>query len=137
MGKAVARQHLAQAPYYLRIAPEISEPQGFSVLLRGPDFHLQPDLTVLMDNDVGASLARARRRNLAARDNAAEVPDENRFEQENRMFFTRVRDAFLKIARREPGRVLVVDARRTPDVVHAEIVREVGARLQMKMGTAQ
>jgi dTMP kinase len=96
---------------------------------------LQPDLTVLMDSDVAASVSRARRRNLA-RNEAATAPDENRFEQENRMFFTRVRDTFLKIAQREPGRVLVVDARRTPDVVQAEILREVGERLQLRSGTA-
>jgi dTMP kinase len=99
--------------------------------------NLQPDLTVLMDSDVAASVARARRRNLAARDGAAAVPDENRFEQENRMFFTRVHDAFLKIAQREPGRVLVVDARRAPDVVHADILRQVGERLQVKTGAAK
>jgi dTMP kinase len=97
----------------------------------------RPDLTVLMDSDVAASVSRARRRNLAAKNGAAAVPDENRFEQENRMFFTRVRDAFLQIAQREPGRVLVVNARRTPDVVHAEILREVGQRLQVKIGTEQ
>jgi dTMP kinase len=99
--------------------------------------NLQPDLTVLMDSDVAASVARARRRNLAARDGAAAVPYENRFEQENRMFFTRVHDAFLKIAQREPGRVLVVDARRAPDVVHADILRQVGERLRVKTGAAK
>ena len=98
--------------------------------------NFQPDLTVLMDNEVSASVGRARRRNLAAREAASAVPDENRFEQENRMFFTRVHEAFLRIARREPARVVVIDARRTPDVVHADIVRSVDERLQIKTGTA-
>ena len=69
---------------------------------------LWPDLTILMDCDVSSSVGRARRRNKAA---AVETPDENRFEKESYAFFTRVRDAFLEIARREPQRVVLVDAR--------------------------
>ena len=88
---------------------------------------LLPDLTILMDSDVEASVARARRRNLA-REGASEQ-DENRFEQESRAFFQRVHDAYLAIARREPGRVLLVDARRPADVVHPEIVAAVRERL--------
>ena len=91
---------------------------------------LQPDLTILMDSEVEASVARARRRNLA-REGASEQ-DENRFEQESRAFFQRVHEAYLAIARREPQRVLVVDARRPADVVHPEIVAEVKRRLALK-----
>ena len=69
---------------------------------------LWPDLTILMDSDVSSSVGRARRRNKAATD---ETPDENRFEKESYAFFTRVRDAFLEIAKREPQRVVLVDAR--------------------------
>jgi len=83
--------------------------------------NLQPDLTVLMDSDVAASVARARRRNRARGGEG----DENRFERENRVFFARVREAYLAIARREPQRVLLLDARRTPDVVHREILKAV------------
>ena len=91
---------------------------------------LQPDLTILMDSEVEASVARARRRNLAREDASAQ--DENRFEQESRAFFQRVHDAYRAIARREPGRVLLVDARRPADVVHPEIVAEVKKRLLSK-----
>ena len=87
---------------------------------------LSPDLTILMDTDVSASVARARRRNKAAAD---ENSDENRFEQENYAFFTRVRNAFLDIARREPQRVVLVDARPPLEVVHPQIVRVVRERL--------
>ncbi|HXZ26516.1 MAG TPA: hypothetical protein VEG08_00800, partial [Terriglobales bacterium] len=66
-----------------------------------------------------------------AREGASEQ-DENRFEQESRAFFQRVRDAYLAIARREPARVFLVDARRPADVVHPEIVAEVKKRLLMK-----
>ncbi|MGA3213904.1 MAG: dTMP kinase, partial [Terriglobales bacterium] len=92
---------------------------------------LQPDLTVLMDSDAEASVARARRRNLAAKNHETPGPDENRFERENRMFFARVHDAYLKIAQREPDRVYMVDARRAPDIVHADIVAAVRQRLKI------
>ncbi len=98
------------------------------VLCRG----LQPDMTVLMDSEVAASVARARRRNAQAKGESAEGADENRFERENRAFFTRVHDTFNLIAEREPERVFKVDARRKQDVVHREIVEEVKKRLKLQ-----
>jgi dTMP kinase len=92
---------------------------------------LQPNLTVLMDSDVDASVSRARRRNLATQNNETPGPDENRFERENQMFFARVHDAYLKIAEREPNRVFLVDARRGLEVVHADIVAAVRKRLKI------
>ena len=49
--------------------------------------------------------------------------------KESHAFFTRVRNAFLEIARREPQRVVMVDARPEIEVVHAEIVRVVEERM--------
>jgi dTMP kinase len=80
-----------------------------------------------MDSDTAASVERARRRNQAS-SGCGEV-DENRFEQENRAFFERVHDKFLEIARREPERVFMVDARRPADVVFPEILAAVKDRL--------
>jgi dTMP kinase len=86
---------------------------------------LQPDLTILLDNDVAASVARARRRNLAASGEG----DENRFEQENRAFYERVHQQFLAIARRDVERVVTIDARRPVEVVHVDVVAAVRGRL--------
>ena len=83
---------------------------------------LQPDLTILMDSDVAASVARARRRNVAASTNGR---DENRFERESQAFFGRVHAAYRAIAEREPERVVMVNARRPIPTVHAEIVKAV------------
>jgi len=80
---------------------------------------LKPDLTILMDSDVDASVERARRRN---RGRGATENDEGRFEKENRAFFTRVHDAYLEIAKREPERVAVIDARGSPDETHLRIL---------------
>ena len=90
---------------------------------------LRPDLTILMDSDVAASVERARRRNQA-RSNP-DTSNENRFEQESRAFFDRVHSAYLEIARREPERVFVVDARGTPDQTHAKILEIVRTKLAL------
>ncbi|HVM93755.1 MAG TPA: dTMP kinase [Terriglobales bacterium] len=91
---------------------------------------LQPDLTILLDNEVGVSVGRARRRNRQYKVTRPEK-DENRFEQENRAFFGRVRVAYLAIANREPQRVQVVDARGTPQQTHAKIIDLVKKKLKI------
>jgi dTMP kinase len=85
---------------------------------------LQPDLTILMDSEVAASVARARRRNRAQ----AGEQDENRFESESGAFFQRVQDKYLEIARRDAQRVFLVDARRPAETVTPEILAEVKRR---------
>ncbi|KAA2215187.1 dTMP kinase [Teichococcus oryzae] len=62
---------------------------------------IAPDATLILDVDPGLGMARAMRRS---------GPD--RFEQLDGTFHRRVRDAFLEIARREPGRCVVLDAAR-------------------------
>lgn len=90
--------------------------------------NLQPDLTVLMDSDVATSVQRARRRNKTQTNGKN---NENRFEQENRAFFERVREAYLKIADREPQRVITVDARGTPEETHRRIMEVVRRKLKV------
>jgi dTMP kinase len=92
--------------------------------------NLQPDLTILLDNEVSATVDRARRRNRQAKQKRPEK-DENRFEQESRAFFGRVRHAYLAIATREPHRVQVVDARGTPRETHAVIMELVRKKLKL------
>lgn len=98
---------------------------------------LQPELTILMDSDVATSVDRARRRNKsqAGKGNFARG-DENRFEQESRAFFGRVRAAYLAIAAREPDRVVVVDARGTATETHKRIVEIARRRLKLAAKTA-
>jgi dTMP kinase len=97
---------------------------------------LQPDLTILLDNDLGKSLGRARRRNREAVEQAKSVgkhdhQDENRFERQNRAFFARVREGYAAIAAREPGRVVVVDASGEKGATQRSIVDTVNRRLKM------
>jgi dTMP kinase len=95
--------------------------------------NLQPDLTILLDSDATASVNRARRRNKRASRVASRSHhgDENRFEQETRAFFARVREGYLAIADREHGRVAVVDARGTPRQTHQKIVEVVRRKLKL------
>ncbi|HLY97722.1 MAG TPA: dTMP kinase [Candidatus Angelobacter sp.] len=88
--------------------------------------NLQPDLTLLMVSDLAASIARARRRNLEKAKDADE--DENRFEREQQPFYQRVLDTFMAIQRREPQRVITIDAHEPVETVHKKIVGVVEER---------
>jgi dTMP kinase len=75
---------------------------------------LQPDCTLLLDLPPAVGLERARRRSGVAAD---------RFEAETEMFFTRVREGYLEVARREPHRVRVINAAQELKQVEAQVVR--------------
>lgn len=92
--------------------------------------NLQPDMTILLDNEVSVTVERARRRNRQHKSRRPDK-DENRFEQENRAFFGRVRHAYLAIAAREPQRVQLVNARGTPRETHAAIMELVRKKLKV------
>jgi dTMP kinase len=99
---------------------------------------LCPDLTILLDNDLGKSIGRARRRNEKAAEHARkagkqEIEDENRFERQNRAFFARVREGYAAIARREPGRVVVVDASGEKGETGRRILEVVNGKLKVKL----
>ena len=95
--------------------------------------NLQPDLTILLDHEVAFSVERARRRNRQHKGGGSQgsEKDENRFEQENRAFFGRVRHTYLAIAAREQQRVLIVNARGTPSETHAVIMELVRKKLKI------
>jgi dTMP kinase len=96
---------------------------------------LQPDLTLLLDSNATTSVNRARRRNKRGGKNASRGhSDENRFEQETRAFFGRVHEGYLAIAAREPGRVVVIDARGTPVQTHQRILGVVNQRMRLGKG---
>lgn len=71
---------------------------------------LQPDLTLLFDVPVEVSIER-----LAG----ARFPD--KFERENAVFFTRIRQAYLLRAQQNPTRFRVIDASRTLDEVKQSV----------------
>jgi dTMP kinase len=76
-----------------------------------------PDLTILIDLDPGIALARARRRNQER------AVDEGRFEMEALNFFERVRQGYLTIAGKTPGRFRIVSGELSVENAHQQIVR--------------
>jgi dTMP kinase len=80
----------------------------------------RPDLTIVLDVPVEEGLRRIAQRGGSA----------DRFEQEDLDFHTRLREAFLAIASREPHRCVVVDGTRSPELVEADILEAVRDRLQ-------
>jgi dTMP kinase len=77
---------------------------------------LQPTLTVLFDIEAKAALERARSRDHTRSE------DETRFEQEDLAFHERVRAGYLELARQEPRRFTVIDARGTVSEVHPRVL---------------
>ena len=82
---------------------------------------LKPHLTLLVDVDAEASLARARARNAAA------PHCETRLDDESIEFHKRVWEAYRELARNQPERVKIVDGRADLDTIERavwEIVRQ-------------
>lgn len=81
----------------------------------------RPDVTVLLDVTAEKGLDRAQRRNRERR----ALRKEARFERETLQFHERVRRGYLAMARREPGRYLVVPAEGSRTRVHERVWKEV------------
>jgi dTMP kinase len=76
-----------------------------------------PDLTLVLDLDPAVGMQRIRGRSLDA------------FEKMDLSFHRRVREGYLEIARSDKQRVVVLDAGRDPDTLHADVVRAVDEHL--------
>jgi dTMP kinase len=74
-----------------------------------------PDLTLILDIPVEAGLDRTQGR----------TGGEDRYERMDREFHRWLRDGFLDIAAREPGRCVVIDAARPVEAVQADMLATV------------
>lgn len=81
---------------------------------------LLPDLTVLLDLEASAAAAR--------RETTGEAPD--RLEQEKIEFFEAVREGFLRLAKAEPNRFLVIDASSSVEQMQSQIRSRVSELLK-------
>lgn len=84
----------------------------------------QPDCTFVLDLPVACGLARVRGR---------EGPGD-RYEDRDAAFHEQLRAAFLAIARAEPTRCAVIDARAGADEVHAAVMAALRARPAFGLG---
>jgi len=81
-----------------------------------------PDLTLVLDLDPVSGMRRIRGRALDA------------FEKMDTAFHRRVREGYLEIARADKNRVVVLDADRDPEALHADVVRAVDELLARRGG---
>jgi dTMP kinase len=79
---------------------------------------LWPDKTFLLDCPVSIGLARAWERI----NGSEESKKESRFEKEALSFHEKIRRGYLTLARKEPGRIKVIDAAFSPDQIHQQIM---------------
>lgn len=107
---------MAYQGYGYELGPELIDTIHRTVL---GDF--QTDMTIVMDIDPSAGLARAR-----ARD-----PDPSRYERFDLTFHQRMRAGFQAIAARDPDRCAVIDASGAPDDVAAIVWAAVSERLEV------
>src|SRR5262249_14495494 len=76
---------------------------------------LKPDLTLLFDLPVAACVARTKRRRGTGQ------LKRDRLDTEAAEFHSRVRDAYLKLAKDEPERVRVIDTSGSVEETHAKV----------------
>ncbi len=114
-GKLVISDRYADATYAYQGAgrgfPEEKVLQVIELATGG----LKPDLTLFFDITVDEAVRR-----MAARDEAH--TRKNRMDVEPEEFYSRVRDAYLGIAKHEPGRFRVIDAQRPADAIQGEVM---------------
>ena len=79
---------------------------------------LKPDLTLFFDIPVEMAINRMHERDEAH-------AKKNRMDEESEDFYTRVREAYLGIGVREPGRFRVIDASGTMNDIHRMVVEVV------------
>ena len=84
---------------------------------------LSPDLTFVLDVPPEQGLLRAKTR-------AKEENSESRFEEKGLSFHKSVRDGFVKLAKSEPDRFVIVDARGTPEETDKLVKQHIMERLQ-------
>lgn len=85
----------------------------------------QPDLTVILDIDARAGLARA-----TSRREAVEGSEIDPFESRALAFHEKLRAGYLAIAAREPQRCALVDAANDPETISEAVWQLVSARLR-------
>ena len=71
---------------------------------------LKPDLTYVFDIDVETSMQRVGK-------------EKDRMESAGKEFFEKVRNGYLKIAKKEPNRIKVINAVDTIDNIHSQVVK--------------
>lgn len=119
-GKIVISDRYADATFaYQGAGREFSEDTVNQVIALATG-GLKPDLTLFFDITVETAIERMSDRSH----------NKNRMDEETAEFYSRVRDSYLGIARREPERFHVIDAERSIDEIHRDVVELVAQVLK-------
>jgi len=116
-GQVVFSDRYADATAAYQGAGRGFSPELISEIIQLATEGLKPDLTLLFDLSVDDSTTRTRHR-------ANGKQQGDRLDAEDAQFHTRVRDAYLNLARAEPERVKVIETNQPLEVTH-ERVKEI------------
>jgi dTMP kinase len=122
--KVVMSDRYADATVAYQGAGRGFEPELISEIVRLATEGLTPDLTLLFDLSVPESAVRTRRRNAKKHS--------DRLDREHEEFHERVREAYLEIARANPDRVRVIDARGSVQETRGSVMRIVKPFLETR-----
>lgn len=123
-GKVILSDRYADATVAYQGSGRGFKPELISEIVELATEGLRPDLTLLFDLSVPESAVRTRRRNKAKHS--------DRLDREHQEFHQRVREAYLEIARGQPERVRLIDARGTVQKTHDEVMQVVMPFLKSK-----
>jgi dTMP kinase len=74
----------------------------------------RPDISIFLDIDLETAMTRVNKRG-----------DKDRIEQESLDFFVKVRNAYLDLAKQQPQRIRVIDAKQSKEDIHQQITEEI------------
>jgi len=122
-GKIVISDRYADATFAYQGAgrgfPEVKVNQVIELATGG----LTPDLTLFFDITVEEAVDRMSKRD-------EDHTKKNRMDEETAEFYTRVRDAYLGIAKREPERFRVINAMGSMEEIHTQVLEIVAEFLK-------
>ena len=122
-GKIVISDRYADATFAYQGAGRGFPEQSVNQVIELATDGLKPDLTLFFDISVEMAISR-----MFDRDETQ--AKKNRMDEETAEFYTRVRGAYLGIAKREPQRFRVIDAAGSITEIHPRVVEIVTATLK-------
>lgn len=91
----------------------------------------QPDLTFVFDIDAEKGLSRSLKQLAVTADKNESTED--RYERMGVPFHNRLRQGFLEIAKRFPGRCVIIDAAQDINAIHAQILKTIETRFGISL----
>ncbi len=124
-GKIVISDRYADATFAYQGAGRGFDEKTVNQVIRLATGGLKPDLTLFFDIPIEKAILRTNSR-------SDKETIKNRMDKETSEFYTRVRDAYLQIAPKEPKRFRIVDASGSIDEVHGKVLEIVKTFLKGK-----